>query len=516
MLAELDYDNAEKCFYTRGDELISQERDGKKSYYVYDGHGSVRALADESGKVTDKYVYDAFGNLISSVGSTKNDFLFAGEQFDPVTGLYYLRARYMDPSVGTFISMDSYAGSIDDPVSLHKYLYANANPVSNSDPSGYFTLADISITNFINDQLEQIHNNSALWILKSLNFGFTVTDTLYCMQNAENWEEFFFYLGTGILSGVLNAKVFNKMCEIKKLEGCLCAIAKIAAGLGLVGQALSIKEAIDKKDMTLAIMRSAHLMVLIGLTFQSCFTGDTEVSTENGLIRIEDIKIGDKVWAYNFETGEIELKEILNVFIKENDKILHVSTSDGETIDTTTNHPFYVEDKGWVAAGDLKIGDVLYTVDCDTVEVTDIEIEKFTEPIVVYNLEVADFHTYFVGECRVMVHNECQLPSKKAALRQAKRDADIPMTQQPERVENVPMREAEYAGGHVIKDESGHIIMTKEYHYRDIYNNEIVIQDHSAGHIKGGQGPHYNVRPGNKTRTGTVPGTKDHYPFRRG
>ena len=140
MLAELDYDNAEKCFYTRGDELISQERDGKKSYYVYDGHGSVRALADDSGNVTDKYVYDAFGNLISSVGSTKNDFLFAGEQFDPVTGLYYLRARYMNPSVGTFISMDSYEGSIDDPVSLHKYLYANANPVSNSDPSGYKNL----------------------------------------------------------------------------------------------------------------------------------------------------------------------------------------------------------------------------------------------------------------------------------------------------------------------------------------------------------------------------------------
>ena len=128
VLAEINYDGTEKCFYTRGDELISQERDGKKSYYVYDGHGSVRALTDESGKVTDKYVYDAFGNLISSVGSTKNDFLFCGEQFDPVTGLYYLRARYMNPSVGRFITMDSYEGSIDDPVSLHKYLYANANP----------------------------------------------------------------------------------------------------------------------------------------------------------------------------------------------------------------------------------------------------------------------------------------------------------------------------------------------------------------------------------------------------
>ena len=128
VLAEMNFDNTEKCYYTRGDELIFQERDGKKSYYVYDGHGSVRALADENGKVTDKYVYDAFGNLISGVGSTKNDFLFCGEQFDPVTGLYYLRARYMNPSVSRFITMDSYEGSIDDPVSLHKYLDANANP----------------------------------------------------------------------------------------------------------------------------------------------------------------------------------------------------------------------------------------------------------------------------------------------------------------------------------------------------------------------------------------------------
>ncbi|MDE5582236.1 MAG: sugar-binding protein, partial [Ruminococcus sp.] len=95
VLAEMDYDGTEKCFYTRGTDLISQERDGKLSYYLTDGHGSVRALVNEKGRVTDKYVYDAFGNLISSTGQTENDFLFAGEQFDPITGLYYLRARYM-------------------------------------------------------------------------------------------------------------------------------------------------------------------------------------------------------------------------------------------------------------------------------------------------------------------------------------------------------------------------------------------------------------------------------------
>lgn len=50
----------------------------------------------------------------------------------------------MDPSTGTFISMDSYQGSLYDPVTLHKYLYANANPVTYTDPSGYFSLAELT------------------------------------------------------------------------------------------------------------------------------------------------------------------------------------------------------------------------------------------------------------------------------------------------------------------------------------------------------------------------------------
>jgi RHS repeat-associated protein len=137
VLAELSADGTLKTLYTRGDDLISLSRGGVTRYYFFDGHGSVRLLADQTGTVTDTYTYDAFGNLTNRTGDTENDFLYAGEQFDAATGLYYLRARYMNPATGTFISMDVYAGSVFDPVSLHKYLYANANPVMFSDPSGY-------------------------------------------------------------------------------------------------------------------------------------------------------------------------------------------------------------------------------------------------------------------------------------------------------------------------------------------------------------------------------------------
>jgi RHS repeat-associated protein len=131
--------------YTHGDDLISQERGGSKSYYHYDGLGSTRALTDSSEQLTDSYTYEAFGNLTRVTGATPNSFLFAGEQFDPNSGFYYLRARYMNPEIGRFVTMDTFKGHMTDPLSLHKYLYGNGNPVDNIDPSGQFSLGSISI-----------------------------------------------------------------------------------------------------------------------------------------------------------------------------------------------------------------------------------------------------------------------------------------------------------------------------------------------------------------------------------
>jgi RHS repeat-associated protein len=105
--------------------------------YGYDGHGSVRQLTNSTGAVTDTYDYDAFGNLINSTGSTPNVYLFAGEAYDSALGLYYNRARYLNSTTGRFWSMDTYEGDAETPLSLHKYIYTNADPVDGTDPSGF-------------------------------------------------------------------------------------------------------------------------------------------------------------------------------------------------------------------------------------------------------------------------------------------------------------------------------------------------------------------------------------------
>ncbi|HMG75196.1 MAG TPA: PKD domain-containing protein [Pyrinomonadaceae bacterium] len=135
-----------------GHSLISQQIvGGSLSFYQYDGHGSVRLLTNASGAITDTYDYDAFGNLINRTGSTPNDYLYNGEQFDANIGFYYLRARYLNPAAGRFLSMDSFEGDLADPISLHKYLYANADPVDKTDPSGKFgTFIDIAAAQDLN------------------------------------------------------------------------------------------------------------------------------------------------------------------------------------------------------------------------------------------------------------------------------------------------------------------------------------------------------------------------------
>ena len=138
VIEERDGLNAFVAAYTTGLGMISQYRGTQTQYYYANAIGSVNALADSTEAITDTYQYSAYGNLASSSGSSTNNYRYAGENFDSGLNNYYLRARFYNPGNGRFMSMDSFEGVDNAPLSLNKYLYAHANPVMNTDPSGHF------------------------------------------------------------------------------------------------------------------------------------------------------------------------------------------------------------------------------------------------------------------------------------------------------------------------------------------------------------------------------------------
>ena len=158
-----------------------------------------------------------------------------------------------------------------------------------------------------------------------------------------------------------------------------------------------------------------YLKAKCKITKKGCFVEGTLILTENGLVPIEDIEIGDYVWAENPKTGEIELKEVLDTFEKQVDTIVTI-TVDGETIETTEAHVFYVENVGWLPASMLKQGDILHLEDGRTVPIESIETITYNYYVNVYNFEVEDFHTYYVSDLSVLVHNSCKRVQKKGCF----------------------------------------------------------------------------------------------------
>ena len=105
-------------------------------------------LTDEVGGVTDKYTYDAYGRILKSTGTTQNNYLYAGEQFDRDLNQYYLRDRYYGTDIGRFSQRDRFEGDMMQPLSMNRYGYTHGNPVNAIDPSGMsFWLVDPSTQN---------------------------------------------------------------------------------------------------------------------------------------------------------------------------------------------------------------------------------------------------------------------------------------------------------------------------------------------------------------------------------
>ncbi|GKU75950.1 hypothetical protein L3i20_v203470 [Paenibacillus sp. L3-i20] len=100
-------------------------------------------------------------------------------------------------------------------------------------------------------------------------------------------------------------------------------------------------------------------------------------------------------------------KEVTALYRNQRDDIIKLHVGE-QVIETTDNHPFWVEGKGWVFADELLVGDKLQKADGSNLTIDKVEFVKLDEPVTVYNFTVADFHTYYVTDLGIWVHNtEC-------------------------------------------------------------------------------------------------------------
>ncbi len=131
--------------------MVKKDKKASKDYYyLYNGHGDVVQIVNTSGEVVNNYTYDEWGNTISQVEGISNSFKYTGEVYDTETGLYYLRARYYDPSIGRFLNEDTVEGQIDNPLSQNLYTYVHNNPLRYADPSGHKIEQSYGYDKFLN------------------------------------------------------------------------------------------------------------------------------------------------------------------------------------------------------------------------------------------------------------------------------------------------------------------------------------------------------------------------------
>jgi hypothetical protein len=131
----------------------------------------------------------------------------------------------------------------------------------------------------------------------------------------------------------------------------------------------------------------------------------TIVSTPTGDAHIEDIRTGDTVYAYDFETHKVVEETVERIHQNFTYHWVEIEV-DGETILATKSHPFWVEsEQRWFKAVDLKAGMEVRLLSGEIAAITSVKVDDLGQPETTYNFEVSHQHDYFVGRNAILVHN---------------------------------------------------------------------------------------------------------------
>ena len=186
-------------------------------------------------------------------------------------------------------------------------------------------------------------------------------------------------------------------------SGDLAKIAALAGNLvgnsvggGITGKAFSTLGKLAKASKYGKTVRNIAKKIPCG-----CFLAGTLIFTDTCQKAIEEIQVGDKVWAYNDTAGNYALKKVVSLLRYVRDSVYNIRIGE-ETIQATADHPFFISGH-WLRIAELKVGDSVKTYDG-----SNLAIEQITVALgrtTVYNFEVEDYHRYYVSHTKVLVHN---------------------------------------------------------------------------------------------------------------
>ena len=143
----------------------------------------------------------------------------------------------------------------------------------------------------------------------------------------------------------------------------------------------------------------------------SCLVAGTPVWTERGLVAVDKVRIGDRVLSKDVTTGELAYKPVLKTTVRPAVPLMKLEIGN-RTISLTKGHPFWISGRGWTKAKDIQQGMYLH----DVTGTTTVVPAGAAKPAKTYNLVVADFHTYFVGEAKVLSHDNTPIEPTSALV----------------------------------------------------------------------------------------------------
>ena len=435
LLAETEYKNItdayglpdrkyirERVYFYDLEGIVGFGSDTLRYNYVKDAFDNVVSIVYNNQELA-RYSYDAFGKckVLNPDGTENTEPTFIGNlnpirwkslYYDVESGLYYIDGRYYSPEIRQFLS----------PLPAET-MFSNALTVFGLNP--YL----ITLDNCVN---------------RGYN-GYTIHPSVELAYNPEKMSDWTWFwsvawprfwnsdVGKGLAIGLFVLSIVATVCMatftcLKAMAWAYFAVEMGSAAVGFfAGAAVAGFQSMsnggnfwaefanyinDNWSQTLAI---TSVMIMATYAAQAvagniCFIAGTLVLTAAGYRAIEDIQIGDMVLAYDEETGETAYKPVVRLFRNESKDWTGVTVNGLEIVSTPGHKYFLPETKKWVSAEDLKVGTKVLLSDGSYGIIEAVRAIHYDVPQTTYNFEVADFHTYYVGQHSVLVHNKgCDL-----------------------------------------------------------------------------------------------------------